>query len=110
MNLESHEFGNGSSSGERSSERVFFCLQQGCMENVGSWLFTNYVIILGICLAVAVIEVCCMSSALGSMNKYIYSLLRNVGVFIISDVVLLTLRKKTKQLCCHWSGTFFKRY
>lgn len=31
-------------------------------------------------------------------EQYAYSLLRNVGVFIISDVVLWTLRKKTNKI------------
>lgn len=66
-----------------SHDRVFFCLHQGCLDNVGSWLFTNYAIILGICLGVAVIEVCCMSS--GRHEQYAFVLLRNGGVFIINE-------------------------
>lgn len=53
-----------------SHDRVFFCLHQGCLDNVGSWLFTNYAIILGICLGVAVIEVCCLSS--GRHEQYAF--------------------------------------
>ncbi|XP_039512538.1 CD82 molecule a [Pimephales promelas] len=37
----------------------------GCMEKVGSWLFTNYGIILGICLGVAVIELLGMILSMG---------------------------------------------
>lgn len=66
-----------------SHDRVFFCFHQGCLDNVGSWLFTNYAIILGICLGVAVIEVCCMSS--GQREQYAFVLLRNGGVFIINE-------------------------
>lgn len=39
--------------------------QTGCLEHVGSWLFTNYGIILGICLGVAVIELLGMILSMG---------------------------------------------
>ncbi|XP_042583439.1 CD82 antigen-like [Cyprinus carpio] len=39
--------------------------ETGCLENVGSWLFTNYGIILGICLGVAVIELLGMILSMG---------------------------------------------
>lgn len=76
MSFEVDDFNNRSCSGDR----VFFCPHQGCMDNVGSWLFTNYAIILGICLGVAVIEVCCMSS--GRHEQYVFVM------FIINDVFL----------------------
>ncbi|KAK3533400.1 hypothetical protein QTP70_019496 [Hemibagrus guttatus] len=37
----------------------------GCMHNVESWLFTNYGVILGICLGVAVIELLAMILSMG---------------------------------------------
>ncbi|XP_048040067.1 CD82 molecule a [Megalobrama amblycephala] len=39
--------------------------ETGCLDNVGSWLFTNYAIILGICLGVAVIELLGMILSMG---------------------------------------------
>ncbi|XP_051509384.1 CD82 antigen-like isoform X2 [Myxocyprinus asiaticus] len=39
--------------------------QMGCLENVESWLFTNYGVILGICLGVAVIELLGMILSMG---------------------------------------------
>ncbi|KAG5264124.1 hypothetical protein AALO_G00272410 [Alosa alosa] len=39
--------------------------EQGCMTNVESWLFTNYGVILGICLGVAVIELLGMILSMG---------------------------------------------
>lgn len=39
--------------------------EKGCMDKVGSWLFTNYGIILGICLGVAVIELLGMILSMG---------------------------------------------
>ncbi|XP_060725462.1 CD82 molecule a [Tachysurus vachellii] len=67
---------NASIAGETTDRDRGFCVtkpdewltityDKGCMYNVESWLFTNYGVILGICLGVAVIELLAMILSMG---------------------------------------------